>query len=388
MAALSLLRSLLKKDILTQTQGISKVSATHTRLEQLHWGRCSLFLHLLSTLHTQVTGQDDQVSQLFLGEPNWYKIANFSLFSQWSHSHIDQTQSSCFTSFSQSSSMTKPNRNSYKSTEDTEPEFTQCQALDPQQEHNPNVPSKGSRAELWWPQGSPEASQQGKPRSEVSKARSGPARYLTGHKHTYSIAQTRAKGKVFELTNTSWSLSSDSSFVDSLIPPIFASCKYLDTPTPKAFSFEILNLSKEQILNSYIHAAFNSLISLLAKGTQNWVTAPKTSILLSWTTLWDQEKHPLSARGQTSVHKKQTCALPTHLLLTFLSDTQQGNWRKGCPLYISMHFGGNWPVFLSQFTSSCSFKSIEAVNLSSAGTVAVSYFYAINHCNVSVEHQM
>lgn len=45
--------------------------------------------------------------------------------------------------------------------------------------------------------------QQVRPGSQVSKTRSGPVRYVAKHRHTRSIAEARAKGKVFERTNTS-----------------------------------------------------------------------------------------------------------------------------------------------------------------------------------------
>lgn len=45
--------------------------------------------------------------------------------------------------------------------------------------------------------------QQVRPGSQVSKTRSGPVRHVANHRHTRSIAEARAKGKVFERTNTS-----------------------------------------------------------------------------------------------------------------------------------------------------------------------------------------
>lgn len=259
-----------------------------------------------------------------------------------SQGHTDWTQSSCFASFSQPCYV-EPNRSSHKSTEDTEPELTQCQNLDPQQGHSPRVPSKGSRAGLWWPQGSPEVSRVSQEAKSARKDQQG-----TWQGTGIPTAQLRPEPGVWAdkhlLIPFIWF-----EFCGLIDSPIFASCKYLDTPTLKTFSFEILNLSKEQTPSWYIHVAFNSLISLLVKGTQNWAIEPKPSILLSWTTPWDQHKHPLTARGQTSAHRKLTCVLPAHLLLTFLSDIQQGNWHKRCPLYISMHFGGNWTVFKSPF---------------------------------------
>lgn len=158
----------------------------------------------------------------FLGDPNWYKTADHSLHPQVSQGHANWTQSSRFASFSQSS-YPGPNSSSHKSAEDTGPVFTQCyppglgcsQVAAPRSSrwarsrgwHHAREGSnllnegtdpqrQGRRAEQvhdgshkW----SPEAGQQVKPRSQVGKTRSGPARYLAGHKHIYSIAQARAK---------------------------------------------------------------------------------------------------------------------------------------------------------------------------------------------------
>lgn len=90
-----------------------------------------------------------------------------------------------------------------------------CQAG---QGQRPTVPSQKSRAGPWWQPPWSEADQQGKSRSEASKTRSGPVRYLAWHGQTCSIAQARAKCEVFELTNTPWTKKFQMKFLPALFP--------------------------------------------------------------------------------------------------------------------------------------------------------------------------
>lgn len=89
----------------------------------------------------------------------------------------------------------------------------------PRQGHRPTVPSQKSRTgPRWQAQRSPEADQRGKSRSQASKTRSGPARYLAGHRQTCSIAQARAKCEVSELTNTPRTKKFQMRFLPALFP--------------------------------------------------------------------------------------------------------------------------------------------------------------------------
>lgn len=192
MAALSLLRSLLKKDILTQTQGISQVNATQVSAVALR----QMFTTPPPPFHSSYPGYRTgwEVSQPLLQKiPRRAQLVQDSKFQlappDVPRPHRLDTKllfcillSAMLCGTQQKQKLSQVHRG-HRAWTHTVPKLgSSTRAQSP-------CAKQGQQSRAVMATGITRG-QQGKPRSQVSKK--GPARHLTGHRHTYSTAQTRA----------------------------------------------------------------------------------------------------------------------------------------------------------------------------------------------------